>query len=395
MSQSITSPVAPINEKELVDFVRNAAHEKTPLRIVGGGTKQSLGHKVKGEPVSTTGLSGIKLYEPASLNIMAGAGTPLSEIVEALDAQGQHLPFEPADYCKLLGSSGEPTIGGIVACAISGPRRIQAGACRDSLIGVRFVNGEGDLIKSGGRVMKNVTGYDLVKLLTGSYGTLGVITQVSFKLLPAPEQTSVVLINGLGDKTAVSAMSSALSSPFDVSGAAHTPKGIDGEPVSMFRLEGLEKSVTYRAEKLRHLLSEYGVAEIETNRENTSAGWKWVRDVETFANREGAVWRLSLTPKNSPQVIEKIRSDREVEVLYDWGGGLVWLLTPAQNASGETVIRSAVNEFGGHATLMRQCEGGEVNNVFHPQPEPVARLSRAIRHQFDPYSILNPGRMGD
>ena len=384
----------PHSELELSQFVSDAARVKKALKIIGGGTKQTLGHRVEGEIVSTVRLSGITLYEPAALTIVAQAGTPLREIEEALKGQGQHLPFEPTDYRKLLGSRGEATIGGIVACAISGPRRIQAGACRDSLIGVRFVNGEGDIIKSGGRVMKNVTGYDLVKLLAGSYGTLGILTQLSFKLLPAPQKTAVVLITGLDDGTAVNALSAALGSPFDISAAAHTPNGIDGEPVSMFRLEGFEKSVDYRAVQLRDLLNKFGSGEIETNPDNTKAGWRWVGDVEAFANKTGAVWKLSLKPGDSVAVVKKIRHAREIEVLYDWGGGLVWLLTPSDEACGEGIIRAEVDRVGGHATLIRQCKQSSVENVFHPQPAPIARISAALRAKFDPHTILNPGRMG-
>ncbi len=396
--------ITPQSETETAQIVRDAAANKTPLKIIGGGTRQALGHPVEGTPISTSKLSGITLYEPASLTIVVEAGTPLIEVESALAENNQHLPFEPADYRALLGSTGEPTIGGVVACAVSGPRRIQAGACRDSLIGVRFVNGEGEVIKSGGRVMKNVTGYDLVKLLAGSYGTLGIITQVSFKLLPAPEQTATILATGLDDKTAVETMSAALGSPFDISGVAHLPNGLvpndsDGEPVTLFRLEGFEKSVNYRSQRLQELLSKYGSVTIENQPEYTQATWKGVRDVRAFAEKSGAVWRLSLKPGDSPSVVEKIRQKRPVEALYDWGGGLVWLLTPAERNSGEEAIRAIVNEVGGHATLVRHSAKGagkesNVRDIFHPQSAAIAIISAELRRKFDPHSILNPGRMG-
>ncbi|MCP4070647.1 MAG: glycolate oxidase subunit GlcE [Hyphomicrobiales bacterium] len=385
----------PASEAELADFVRAAVAKKTKLNIAGGGSKQSLGSEVIGRPVSTTKLCGIELYEPASLTLVAEAGTPLKTLEDELAKNDQHLPFEPADYRQLLGSSGEPTIGGIVACAISGPRRIQVGACRDFLIGVRFVNGEGEIIKSGGRVMKNVTGYDLVKLLAGSYGTLGIITQVSFKLLPAPETTACVLLGGLDDERAVSAMSAALGSPFDLSGAAHVPGNADSEPVTMLRLEGFSSSVSYRAEKLRELLLPYGSGDIEVEREKTDKCWKRIRDVGAFADRPGAVWRISLKPGDSPDVVKTIKRSREIDVIYDWGGGLVWLLTSTVDNCGEELIRASVNHVGGHATLIRRPDGAEVKCIFHPQPQLVAKISTELRNQFDPHAILNPGRMGN
>lgn len=385
----------PASEIELAEFVHRAARDKSALRIVCGGSKQALGNAVIGSQVSTARLNGIDLYEPASLTLVAGAGTPLKTLENELSIQGQQLPFEPADYRSLLGSAGEQTIGGIVACGISGSRRIQVGSCRDSLIGVRFINGEGDIIKSGGRVMKNVTGYDLVKLLAGSYGTLGIITQVSFKLLPAPEKTTTVILHGMDDTQASAAMSKALGSPFDLSGAAHLPQMAIGNKQSMtlFRLEGFEKSVSYRAQQLAELLSSLGEAEIEANSEAARKRWKQITDVEAFAKKSGAVWRLSLKPGDSPQVVNAIRQSRDSEVYYDWGGGLVWLLTPLTDNCGEKIIRQCVNQAGGHATLIRADKESFTGNAFHPQPEIVDKLSSALRRQFDPHSILNPGRM--
>lgn len=389
----------PKSEEELAQIVRLAARENSPLQIVGAGTKQTLGNQVTGARVLTTGLSGIEIYEPAALTIVAGAGTPLREIEKALAENNQHLPFEPADYCAILGSTGHQTIGGMVACAVSGPRRIQAGALRDSLIGVRFVNGEGAIIKSGGRVMKNVTGYDLVKLLAGSHGTLGIITQVSFKLLPAPEYTISVNLSGLNDVDAVAAMSAALGSPYDVSGAAHLPD-VNGEPITMIRLEGFEKSVRYRAQELTELFSSTPATSIELSQQSQAKSqWQNVRDVATFAETSGALWRLSLKPGDAPLVVRAIARICEFDVFYDWGGGLVWLCVKDENNCAEGPIRSTVDKFGGHATLMRQGlndsgKNDPVKSVFHPQSRPVEKLSAALRAQFDPQQILNPGRMG-
>lgn len=373
----------PKTEAELADLVKGAAG---PLRIVGGGTRP-MGRPVPGEALSLAGLRGIDLYEPGALTIVAKAGTPLAEVEAALAAEGQRLPFEPMDHRALLGTDGEPTIGGVVAANVSGPRRIQAGACRDSLIGVRFVDGRGDVIKNGGRVMKNVTGYDLVKLLAGSWGTLGVISEVSFKVLPVPESVAVLLIGGLSDGDAVRALSMALGSPYEVTGAAHAPKGVDGAPVTMIRIEGFAASVAYRAEQLKTLLAEFGDISVETDPEKAAAHWKWVRDVEGFAGQPGDVWRISVKPSDGPAVGAAVQADG---LLYDWGGGLIW----ARVAEGRD-IRPALDGIGGHATLVRASEATRAAlPVFPPEPAPLAAISAGLRAQFDPRGILNSGLMG-
>jgi glycolate oxidase FAD binding subunit len=374
--------LSPVDEQDLSEAVAGAGG---PLRIVGGGTRP-VGRPVAGEVLSVAGLSGIELYEPGALTIVAKAGTTLAEVEAALAAENQRLPFEPMDLRGLLGTSGEPTIGGVVAANVSGPRRIQAGACRDSLIGVRFVDGRGTVVKNGGRVMKNVTGYDLVKLMAGSYGTLGVLSEVAFKVLPGLETRACVLLNGLSNADAVAAMSKALGSPFEVSGAAHRPAGVDGHPVTMLRLEGFADSVTYRAGKLRELLADYGDISVETDPERVLAGWNWVRDVEPFHGRAGDVWRVSVKPSDGPEIAARAGGD----VLMDWGGGLVWALVPEG-----TDLRADLGAFAGHATLIRASEETRARlPVFQPEPAPVAALTEGLRRQFDPRGILNPGLMG-
>ena len=319
----------------------------------------------------------------------------MAEIDAALTAEGQMLAFEPMDHRALLGSEGAPTIGGVVAVASSGPRRLQRGACRDAMIGVRFVDGQGAAVSNGGRVMKNVTGYDLVKLMAGTYGTLGVLSEISFKLVPAPMATSVLLIDGLSDQAAAAAMADALGSPYDVAGAAHFPVGLDGDPVTMIRLEGLEGSTAYRTNGLRDLLAPHGSATVETDPERTAAGWRWVRDVETFADRDGAVWRISVRPSAGPELVAAMRSQIDVRaVFYDWGGGLIWLLTDDAGDAGAQVIREAIGQ-GGHATLMRAAATTRAAvEVFQPEHDVIERFSEGLRRKFDPQGILNPGRMG-
>jgi len=373
--------ISPTSEAELSEAIAGA---KGPLRVQGGGTR-AIGRPVTGEVLSVTGLSGIELYEPGALTIVAKAGTPLAEVEAALAAENQRLPFEPMDHRGLLGTTGTPTIGGVVAANASGPRRIQAGACRDSLIGVRFVDGQGNILKNGGRVMKNVTGYDLVKLMAGSWGTLGVLSEVSFKVLPGVAARASLMIDGLSDAQAAQALATALGSPFEVTGAAHLPEGPTGAPVTMLRLEGFADSVAYRTEELRALLAPFGAVRVEDDPEKVIADWAAVRDVAGFHGQTGDVWRLSVKPSDAPGIAERL----DGRVQYDWGGGLIWALVPEG-----TDIRPALGRFDGHATLIRASEATRSSlAVFQPEPAPLAALTKGLRAKFDPRGILNPGLM--
>jgi len=350
----------PTSEAELAGII---AESKTSFEIIGGGTR-CIGH-TKGDPLHTSGLNGISLYEPEALTLVAKAGTPLAEINALLAKNGQRLPFEPYDLCALHGHSGTSTIGGVVATNASGPRRISAGACRDSLIGVRFIDGLGRTLKNGGRVMKNVTGYDLVKLMAGSHGTLGVLTEVSFKLLPASEATATVHVKE-HESTASATMAKAMASPFDVSGAAHA------NGATALRLEGLEGAVKYRSQSLAKLL----------NGDIAAFDWVAQRDITAFAGLEGDVWRISVKPSDGPTAAAALRKHGAQEVIFDWAGGLLWVLSPQG-----TDLRPALT--AGHATLIRGT-----GIAFHPEPAPIAALSAALRQKFDPRAILNPNRMG-
>ena len=375
--------MTPKNENQLAEVIAGASG---PLCIKGGGTKP-VGGPVDGTEVSASAITGVSLYEPGALTLVAAAGTPLAEVESLLAENRQQLPFEPMDYRGLLGTKGEPTLGGIAAANVSGPRRVAVGACRDFMIGVRFVDGRGRVVRNGGRVMKNVTGYDLVKLLAGSRGTLGVLTEIAFKVLPVAEFRAVLLVEDLTDRNAIEALSAALCSPCDVSGAAHLQKGMDGNPVTMIRLEGFENAVLDRAEKLRKALRSFGDFEIETDQDRTAAGWRWIRDVESFQERQGDVWRISTVPGEAPDLVERINGNGDLEFIYDWGGGLIWALVP------EGVdLRARAGAFRGHATLVRASdETRRKISVFHPESERVARISKSLKRQFDPREILNPG----
>ncbi|MCB8820474.1 glycolate oxidase subunit GlcE [Microvirga rosea] len=387
---------SPRDEQDASAVIAEAAAKGTPLTLMGNGTKAAMGRPNQTEAsVSSVGLSGVTLYEPAEMVIGARSGTPLSEIVATLAEKNQQLPFEPMDYRPLLGTKGEPTIGAVAAMNISGPRRIMAGAARDSLIGVRFINGRGEAVKSGGRVMKNVTGLDLVKLQAGAWGTLGFLTEVTFKVLPKPERVSTLLIRGLDDVTAIEALSAALGSPFDVTGAAHLPAPDRLGARTLVRLEGFSVSVDYRLNELRRLLKGFGTADIFEGR-GADALWQSVRDATVLQERgsDRAVWRVSTAPTKGPDLVARVATTIDAQWFYDWGGGLVWISTPLIGDLGATVIRDATKALGGHATLVSAPDSERSRiDVFEPQTDAVTMLTRGIKASFDPAGILNPGRM--
>ncbi len=349
----------PASESELSEMIQAAQ----ALHIQGGGTR-GVGCVV-GEVLDTSGLSGVELYEPGALTLVARAGTPLAEINALLASERQRLAFEVPDMRAVLGRQGVSTIGGVVAANASGPRRVQVGACRDALLGVRFVDGRGDVIKNGGRVMKNVTGYDLVKLMAGAHGTLGVLTELSFKVQAVPE-AEVTLVAERALPQGLADLRAALGSPYDISGAAW----IQGR--AMIRLEGMAGSVAYRAGKLRDLLGF----------EEAPSDWAAIRDVSAFARRTGAVWKLSIKPTEAAALIQRLG----LEAICDWGGGLVWLLDPSAAAD----VRGAVAGIG-HATLIRASSGMETVPAFSPEAPAVATLTAGLRAKFDPRSVFNPG----
>ncbi len=361
--------LAPTTEQEMANAIALA---QTPLSIRGGGTRGAL---VDGDALTTANLSGITLYEPGALTIVAKAGTPVAEIEAALAAENQMLAFEPMDCRTLTGADGEPTIGGVVATNASGPRRVQAGACRDFLLGVRFVDGMGNVIKNGGRVMKNVTGYDLARLMCGARGTLGVLSEVSLKVLPKPEHTATLIYEGIDRIAAIQLFTKAMQSPFDVSGAAWVA---GDRPAAYLRLEGFETSVQYRAQALTDIL---GPAQIEGDRATNTSLWQSVSTAAPLADRDGDVWSVSIKPTDSGQLMGVVA---EENTLIDWAGGRLWMLLPKG-----TDLRAKMNAVDGFATLVK----GNGLQQFHPETDPLAKMAAALRQKFDPKGILNPGLM--
>ncbi len=376
----------PESEAELADVVAAATEA---LAIQGGGSR---GIALDGAAVTTTRISGITLYEPGALTIVARAGTPVAEIDAVLAADGQRLAFEPMDHRELLGTTGVPTIGGIVAANVSGPRRVSVGACRDFLLGVRFVNGLGEVIKNGGRVMKNVTGYDLTKLMAGSFGTLGVLSEVSLKVLPKPEMTASLMLNwsmaDASDAHAVQAMSVALGSPYGVTGAAHIRKSDGGGPFTLIRVEGSEASVNYRLGKLEELLAGFGDVDLQKDQKKVAEQWQSVRDLDDWAGGDEDIWRFSVKPSDAPGIVARMPGG--TRVMYDWGGGLIWAACEIG-----VDLRASIGEFSGHGTLIHTKHDGALKfSRFQPEPAPIAAITAGLRAKFDPRGILNPGLMG-
>ncbi|MGB7092824.1 MAG: glycolate oxidase subunit GlcE, partial [Methylovirgula sp.] len=320
--------------------------------------------------------------------------TPLADIEAALAANRQRLAFEPMDHRALYGTDGAPTIGAVAACNISGPRRIQAGAARDHLLGLRFVNGRGEIIKSGGRVMKNVTGLDLVKLQCGAHGTLGVITEATFKVLPEPATSATLALRGLADAAAIAALSAALGSPYQVTGAAHLPADIGSEgALTLLRLEGARASVEDRRAALARLLAPRGTTEM-LEAERAAALWHGIRDGVPLAEpRERAIWRLSVKPMDAPKIVAALSKHMNVRHFYDWGGGLSWLAVAEEHDARATEIRTALAGRG-HATLVRAPQDLRSRiDVFEPLSPPLLKITAGIKASFDPDRIINPGRM--
>jgi glycolate oxidase FAD binding subunit len=418
----MSAALTPATAAEVVEAVAQAVADETPLEILGRGTKRGLGRPLQAaRQLDLSALSGITLYEPNELVLTCRAGTPMAEIEAALKDKNQQLAFEPPDLAPLYGgAAGAGTIGGVLSANLSGPRRLKAGAARDHFLGVKAVSGRGEAFQAGGRVVKNVTGYDLCKLLAGAYGTLATLTEVTVKVLPTPEKSRTVLIYGLADAAAVAALARAVNSPHEVSGAAHLPARVaarsavdfvagSGRAVTAIRIEGPGPSVEHRCAALRRELADAGPTE-ELHSMRSARLWRELRDVAPLLpDPARLIWRLSVPPAAGAQVVQEISKNistlpmggkgRGNDALapdhyYDWSGGLIWLALPPADDARATAVRTAVARSGGHATLMRAPAATRLAvPVFEPQPEPLAALSRRVKESFDPRRILNPGRM--
>jgi glycolate oxidase FAD binding subunit len=388
--------------KDVEEAVRWALAEGKALEVVGRGSKRSLGRPSQSDlSLDLSGLSGVTLYEPQELVLSARAGTPIAEIEALVDGNGQQLAFEPMDCGAVLGGvQGAGSIGGALAANLSGPRRIKAGAARDHFLGFQAVSGRGETFKSGGRVVKNVTGYDLCKLLAGSFGTLAAMTEVTIKTLPKPETEATVMIAGLDDAAASRAMCAAMASSCDVSAAAHAPEalvisfGLSGRrAATLFRLEGVAPSVVHRQSALAALLQPFGPIE-QIDDKHSRALWLSVRDVRPLSAgaTDWPLWRVSTAPARGAEFTAALGP--EAQWFYDWGGGLVWIAMPPSDDGGAATLRQALRTIGGHATLMRAPAAMRAAvDVFEPQEPELAAVTRRVKEGFDPKRVLNPGRM--
>jgi len=383
--------IAPPDEAGIIAAVQAARAAREPLAIEGQGSKRGLLRPVQAaRSLSTRALSGITLYRPAELIISAQAGTPLAEIEAALAEKGQQLIAESPYFNAVFGTSAPPSIGGVVAANLSGPRRITWGATRDHVMGLRFINGAGEAIRSGGRVLKNVTGLDLCKLLSGSYGTLGVITEVTLKVLPKPETSATLLIETPDLTGAIAALSAGLGSPFGVSGAAALPT--QGHVVAALRLEDFAASVAYRMDKLATLLGSFGAQRVIEDAESREF-WRGVREVAPLAAMpEDAIWRVSVRPSAGPQ-IAAVASAIGGRVMLDWGGGLVWIAA-SPNMADHAAISSAAQAQGGAAMLFRAPEALRLAvPVLPEEAAPIAKIGARVKEALDPGGLFNPGHM--
>jgi len=399
----MTDTLKPRTAKEVEDTVQWALSRGAALELVGNGSKRAIGRPAQSDlTLDLSALRGVLLYEPEELVLSAQAGTPLEEIEALLVAQGQHLAFEPIDYGPLLGgASASGTIGGALAANLCGPRRIAAGAARDHFLGFEAVSGRGETFKSGGRVVKNVTGYDLCKLMAGSWGTLAALTTVTIKTLPRPETQATVLVAGLDDATAVRAMTAAMATSCDVSGAAHLPAGRgglgEGRSLTLLRLEGVAPSVAHRKAMLMAAMKAFGAVEV-CDEPVSRELWRAVRDVTPFVATPEAVarpvWRIVTAPSRGAELARMIAAVADAEVLYDWAGGLVWVMLAPSDDAGAALVRRAVSACGGQAMLIRAPAAiRAATDVFAPQEPGLAGLTKRVKQGFDPNGVLNPGRM--
>lgn len=388
-------------------MIVQSGQSRRTLEVVGNGALRNAGRPMQADDVITTSsMRGITLYEPNELVMSARAGTPLVEIEAELAARGQMLAFEPVDIGPAIGGmASQQSIGGVFATNISGARRVYSGGARDHLLGVRAVNGLGEVFKSGGRVMKNVTGLDVARSLTGSWGTMAVISEATFKVAPLPESTATLAFAGLPDDLAIEALTTAMGTPYEVSGAVHLSKRLAkrlafpalagiGRSLTLLRLEYFANGIDRRADKLAAALKVYG-APVRLGTVDSVQLWRVLRALSVLPNTtDASLWRITTAPTKGPEIVAAIRKFADAEAYYDWSGGLIWLETPAAADAGGADIRRAVAVRGGHATLIRAAaEVRSSVDVFEPMKPDIERLARSIKAAFDPAGILNPGRM--
>lgn len=379
--------VSPIDEAKIADAVRGAAEKGTPLEIVSGGTKRDYGRPVIANAIlDVSALSGVVKYEPEELVLTVRAATPIAEIQALLAEKKQMLGFEPADWGPLFGAGPERgTLAGAVATNATGARRVKAGAVRDHIIGCRFVNGKGEIIKAGGHVIKNVTGFDLPKLMCGAFGTLGVLTEITMRVSPLPERNAAVTISSPA-KEGFGLLREAMRLPLDVSGLAYFPNARNGDAI--IRVEGTESAVE---QKLAELQKRFAGRDAKVLPEaDTQKAFRDITNGNIFAGAATAIWRLCVPAAHA---YEALKTAEATQWVADWAGGLLWLGLPAETETAAK-LRNITARLGGHATLMRANRESRARlEAFEPETSARATLTRSVKAAFDPKRVLNPARM--
>ncbi|TFU01162.1 FAD-binding protein [Polymorphobacter arshaanensis] len=372
--------LAPTSVEEIADMVRDVRALGTKLRIRGGDTRHRTGLVEEHSAVlDLSGLDRIIAYEPDELVLTAEAGVRLETVVALLATRGQHLAFEPA-------ARAGSTLGGAIAANIAGPRRLVAGAVRDHFLGFEAVNGRGIRFRAGGRVVKNVTGFDLPKLLAGSWGSLAALTTVTVKVMPAPATVLTLALDGLDDARGVAALCRACSTAAEVSGAAHIPGG-----ATLLRLEGFAPSVAARATLLDAALSGFGNLR-RLDDDEGRAVWRTLTDAEDDAASQ---WRLTVPPTAAAATVAALAAKHDVQARYDWAGGLVLLSVAADGAAVAPDIHALAKAAGGSAMLLRDRAGAAPCAMFAAQPAPLAALSVRVRAAFDPDGVFTDRMAGN
>lgn len=382
----MTMIIRPSDAAHLREEVERAARDGYPIEVRGGGTKRDIGLPERGTAIVDLGaMTGVVDYEPSELVMTVRPATPLAQIEQILADKGQVLAFEPWDHAAIFGAENGATIGGVVAAGVAGPRRVSAGGARDHLLGFEAVSGRAEIFKGGGKVVKNVTGYDMSKVIAGSWGQLAIMTELTLKVLPLPRSTATVWIGGLSAETSIPAMAEAMGSPCAVAATAHVPGTRDCQSVTAFRLEGFAESVAVRIEELGSLLARYGASTTMTAI-GAERLWRTVTTAPRLAECE-TLWRAHVAPSRAGAFIAALDA-LGASYLMDWGGAAFWV-----GACPGLAVRDAAAGAGGHAMLVRAPAALRATTpARHPEAPAVAALSNRIRHAFDPAGILDPRR---
>lgn len=391
---------------DLVEVIAQHLQQSQPLELIGHGTKRGWGRPVAAaQLVDLNALSGVIDYEPGELVLTAAAATPMAQLGRLVAAKGQRFAFDPPDFGPLYGEPADrASLGGVIGCNLSGSRRLTSGAARDHILGFAAVNGRAEAFKAGGKVVKNVTGYDLAKLLTGSFGTLAALTEITVKLAPQPETEQTVILFDQADSTGLEALRAALNTAHDPSALAHLPKvaasalGLAGA-ASLARIEGFAPSIAVRVQAIVELWRQRHAKPTLTILEAAASHRLWQQVAAATALAQApdlAAWRVSLPPTEGAGVALVLADLAQIH-WYDWAGGLLWLgIAPRPDLpdAGAARIRACAAAAGGHATLLRAPAAIRTDHgVFQPLAPGLEALERRVKAGFDPHGILNPGRI--